>query len=165
MRVLSFLVLLTATTVASGVAAAPQRWIKAVAVGEFSVDQPVGWTPAIGPPERLDLLSIPCRPNGAVLCDGQAEISVRSEPGAAKPTRTTACWNLVQTLSESEASPGRRVETTQLSCAIGPRRFTIVERHWKGDKHTASYGRIAMRMAKSLRYPAKVATKPLFHLP
>src|SRR3954469_20361680 len=109
MRRLSFLILPMAMAAGLGAQAAPQRWIKAVATADFSVDQPVGWTAAGGPADRLDLLSIPCRPNGAVLCDGQAEISVRSEPAAAKPTHATACWNLVETLSESDVGPGHRV--------------------------------------------------------
>jgi len=168
MRRLSFLVLLATAATALGAQAAPQRWLKAVPVGEFSIDQPAGWTPMGGPGERLDLMSLPCRADGAVLCDGQAEISVRSEAAPAKPGRAQACWNLVETVTETEVAPGRRIETSQLSCAIGARRFIIVERHWKGDKHTASYQRIAMRMAKSLRYPAKAPPKPLFpklHLP
>lgn len=168
MRGWGFLGLLAATAAISA-QAAPQRWVRAVPTADFSVDRPVGWTPVGGPADRLDLVSTPCRPDAAMaLCEGQASISVRSEPGALKAGRTKSCWNLVETLSEAELSPGRRVEATQLSCAIGPRRFTIVERHWKGDKHTASYDRIAMRMAKSLRYPAKPPGKPLFprmHLP
>jgi hypothetical protein len=169
---MSFLILLAATAAAFAVEAAPQRWAKAVPTGDFSVDRPVGWTAAEGPGDRLALLSIPCRPAGAALCDGQAEISVRWEPAATKATKAQACWSLAETMSEVEVSPGRRIETSQLSCPIGQRRFVIVERHWKGDKHTASYGRIAMQMAKSLRYPAKPPgqppARPLFpklHLP
>jgi hypothetical protein len=168
MRTLSFLILLATAGSALDAEAAPQRWVKAVPTGDFSVDRPVGWTPAGMPGDRLDLLSIPCRPTGAVLCDGQAEISVRWEPAATKVTKAKACWSLAETMSEAEVSPGRRIETSQLSCPIGQRRFVIVERHWKGDKHTASYGRIAMQMAKSLRSPAKPPAKPLFpklHLP
>ena len=172
MRRLLFLILLTAAA-AFGAEAAPQRWVKAVPTADFSVDRPVGWTPVAGAPDRLVLMSLPCRPDGVALCDGQAEISVRSEPappkpGPPKPVRLKACWNLVETLSEAEVGPGRRIEATQLNCTIGPRRFVIIERHWKGDKHTASYDRITMRMAKSLRSPAKPPSKPLFaklHLP
>jgi len=81
------------------------------------------------------------------------EILVSSEPFGGKPARIKACWNLTETVSEAEDGPGRRTEVSQLSCTIGARRFFIVERHWKGDKHAARYSRIAMRMAKSLRYP------------
>lgn len=164
---LGFLFLL-ATATAFSADAAPQRWAKAMPTADFSVDQPMGWAKTVGPLDRLDLVNFACRPTVAGLCDGQAEISVRSEPGAPKAARTQACWNLAETVSETQVGPGRRTQTSQLSCSIGPRRFVIVERHWKGDKHAANYERISMRMAKSLRYPAKAPAKPLFpdvHLP
>ena len=172
MRHIGFLFLLAAATAFSA-HAAPQRWTKAVPSADFSVDHPVGWAPMAGPPDRLGLVNFPCPQTGAgttaaTLCEGQAEITVRSEPGAPKAARTQACWNLAETVRETQVGPGRRAQTTQLTCSIGPRRFTIAERHWKGDKHAANYERIAMRMAKSLRYPAKAPGKPLFpklHLP
>ena len=167
MRRLSFLILLAATATGPCAHSAPQRWAKAMPTADFSVDRPIGWAATAGPADRLYLVNFACRPiaagqAGAGLCEGQAEISVRSEAGAPKAARTQACWNLVETVSETQVAPGRRTQTSQLSCAIGPRRFLIVERHWKGDRHAASYERIAMRMAKSLRYPAKTPGRPLF---
>lgn len=161
MRRLGF-VLLLATATAFSAEAAPQRWAKAMPTADFSVDQPVGWAKVAGPADRLDLVNFACRPTAAGLCEGQAEISVRSEPGAAKVARTQACWNLTETVTEAQISAGHRTQTSQLSCSIGPRRFVIVERHWKGDRHAANYERVTMRMAKSLRYPAKGPGKPLF---
>src|SRR3954466_12548084 len=131
-------VVLLATAAATGVAAtsasptrawgAPQRWTKLVTTAGFSVDQPADWTPMSGPADRVGLVNFPCHSAGAALCDGQAEGTVRSEPGAPKATRTQACWNLAETVSEAQVGPGRRLQTTELSCSIGARRFTIVER-------------------------------------
>ncbi len=120
----------------------------------FSVDRPPGWATAGTSTDRFDIVSGGCRREGLVICDGEAEIVVSSEPFAGKLTRAKACWNLTETVSETQEGPSRRTQVSQLSCTIGARRFLIVERHWKGDKHAASYSRIAMRMAKSLRYPA-----------
>jgi len=141
----------------AGAQAAPQRWARVVTRTGFSVDQPVGWQTLGTPGERLDIVNGACRREGAVICDGEAEILVRAEPFAARPSalklKPKSCWSLQETLSQTPAA-GRWLTNSQLTCTIGDRRFVILERHWKGDKHAASYGRIAMRMAKSLRYPA-----------
>jgi hypothetical protein len=141
----------------AGVAAqaAPLRWTRTATTAGFSVEQPAGWQMLGAAPERLDIVSGACRREGAVICDGEAEILVRAEPFAAKPRaiKSKACWSLQQTLSETADAVGRRMENSQLSCAIGDRRFVILERHWKGDRQAPAYGRIALRMAKSLRYP------------
>lgn len=153
-RLLAF-ALAAALAASAGAEAAPQRWTRVTTTAGFSVDQPVGWRSVGSSPDRIDLVSEGCRRESVGICDGETEITVRSEPIVAKPKalRPKACWSLEEALSETEASPGRRTQNTQLSCTIGARRFVIVERHWKGDKRAASYGRVAMRMAKSLRYP------------
>jgi hypothetical protein len=135
--------------------AAPQRWTRTAATSGFSIDQPVGWRTLGVAGDRVDIVSGTCRRAGAVICEGEAEILVRSEPTVPKPKALPAksCWSLQETVSETADASGRRLRDSQLSCAIGDRRFVILERHWKGDKRSASYGRIAMRMAKSLRYP------------
>ena len=135
--------------------AAPQKWARVLAPAGFSIDQPVGWrlSGAAGGGLMVDNQACPGR--GAPLCDGGAEITVRSEPVVAKPKaiRAKACWSLQETLSETVDASGRRAENNQLSCAIADRRFVLVERHLKGDKHAPNYGRFLIRMAKSLRYP------------
>jgi hypothetical protein len=150
------LTVLVAALLAVGLGAqAAQRWTRVTTTAGFSVDQPLGWRSVGTSPDRVALVSEGCRREGVGICDGETEITVRSEPIVATPKalRPKACWSLEEALSETEVSPGRRTQTTQLSCTIGDRRFVIVERHWKGDKRSASYGRVAMRMAKSLRYP------------
>jgi hypothetical protein len=153
-RRLLTLILAGGLTAATAPQAAPQRWTRIATMAGFSVEEPVGWQSLGVAGERLDIVNGACRREGAVICDGEAEILVRAEPFAAKPSalKPKSCWSLQQTVSETAAA-GRRLENSQLTCTIGDRRFVILERHWKGDKHAASYGRIAMRMAKSLRYP------------
>jgi hypothetical protein len=137
--------------------AAPQRWTHVATTAGFSLDQPLGWMSIGTAADRVDIVSRGCRQAGVTICDGEAEITVRSEVIVAKPKalalKSRACWSLEEKLSEADEGPGHRSQTTELTCAIGARRFLIVERHWKGDKRAASYGRIAIRMAKSLRYP------------
>ena len=154
MRTTLLLSLLAMLPVAGGAGphAAP-RWTRFESTAGFSVDRPTDWDALGTSPDRLEIVSGRCHREGPLLCDGEAEIVVRSEPGAGKPTRSKACWNLAEVVSESDERPGRRARNSVLSCAIGARRFVISERHWKGDKRAASYGRVAMRMAKSLRYP------------
>jgi hypothetical protein len=135
--------------------AAPQRWAHIATTAGFALDQPLGWMSIGTTPDRLDIVSRGCRQPGVTICDGEAQITVRSEPIVAKPKalKSRACWSLEEKLSEADEGPRHRSQTTELTCEIGARRFLIVERHWKGDKRAASYGRIAIRMAKSLRYP------------
>ncbi len=135
--------------------AAPQRWTKISTFAGYSLDQPLGWMSIATAPDQVDIVSRGCRQPGVVICDGEARITVRSEAVVAKPKvlKSKACWSLEEKLSEAEEGPRHRSQTTELTCTIGARRFLIVERHWKGDKRAASYGRIAIRMAKSLRYP------------
>lgn len=147
---------LVAASLAAGLGAqAAQRWTRVTTTAGFSVDQPLGWRSVGSSPDRIDLVSEGCRREGVVICDGETEITVRSEPIVTKPKalRPKACWSLEETVSETPEGPGRRTQNSQLSCIIGDRRFVILERHWKGDKRAASYGRVAIRMAKSLRYP------------
>lgn len=156
MREPKLMAALVAAALAAGFGAqAAQRWTRVTTTAGFSVDQPLGWRSVGSSPDRIDLVSEGCRRAGVGICDGETEITVRSEPIVAKPKalRPKACWSLEEALSETEVSPGRRTQNTRLACTIGDRRFVIVERHWKGDKRSASYGRVAMRMAKSLRYP------------
>jgi hypothetical protein len=140
---------------AAGAQAAPQRWTRVMTPAGFSVDQPVGWRRSAMPGGGVAVDNLACPGRGAPLCDGGAEITVRSEPAIAKPKaiRAKACWSMQETLSETVEGSGRRAENNQLSCAIADRRFVLVERHLKGDKHAPNYGRILIRMAKSLRYP------------
>jgi hypothetical protein len=147
--------LILALALASGAAAAPQRWMRVVTTAGFTLDQPVGWARVGDAPDRVDIVSRGCRQAGVVICPGESEISVRAEVITAKPKTipSKACWSLQEIQSEADEGAGRRIETSQLSCDIGARRFLITERHWKGDKRSALYGRIAIRMAKSLRYP------------
>jgi hypothetical protein len=148
---------LAATVAASGGAqAAPQRWARVVTTAGFALDQPLGWMSVGTATDRVDIVSRGCRQPGVVICDGEAQITVRSEAIVAKPKaiKSKACWSLEEQLSEAGEGPGHRSQTSVLTCDIGARRFLIVERHWKGDKRSASYGRIAIRMAKSLRYPS-----------
>ncbi|WP_372785368.1 hypothetical protein [Phenylobacterium sp.] len=152
MRAALLLILLVATSLA-GAAEAAARWTRHVTTAGYTVDRPPGWATVEAPSDRLDIVSGRCGPQAGAICDGQAEISVRAEPFAGKLTRAKACWNLTETVSETDEGPGRRGQISQLTCTIGARRFFIVERHWKGDKHAAAYGRVALRMAKSLRYP------------
>ena len=156
MRTAGFLALTLAAGLAgAGAQAAPQRWSHVATSAGYSLDQPMGWMSVGTAPERLDIVSRGCRQPSGTPCDGEAQITVRSEPIVAKPKalKARACWSLEEKLSEAAEGPRRRSQTTELSCEIGARRFLIVERHWKGDKRSASYGRIAIRMAKSLRYP------------
>jgi hypothetical protein len=150
------LVFATSLAIGADAQAAPQRWTRVATPAGFSVDQPVGWLalPAT-PPASMGIVSGRCRATGVVICDGEAMIVVLSEPVVAKPTalRSKACWSMQETRTETEAPSGPQTQNTELSCTIADRRFRIQEHHWKGDKHAASYGRIAMRMAKSLRYP------------
>jgi hypothetical protein len=154
MRTGLLLTLLAMLPIAGGAGSrAAPRWTRFVSTAGFSVDRPAGWDTMVTSTDRLDIVSGRCRREGQVICDGEAEIVVRSEPGAGKPTRSKACWNLAEAVFESEEQFGRRTQNSVLSCTIGARRFFISERHWKDDKHAATYGRVAMRMAKSLRYP------------
>lgn len=150
--------LLTLAAVASLAAAgggeAAQGWTRFSSSAGFSVDRPVGWVAAGNSPAGgLHIVSGPCRHDPAIICGGEAQILVTSEASAGKPAHARACWNLAQAAWEDEIGPGAFEQVRRLSCTIGARHFTITERHWKGDKHAASYGRITMRMAKSLRYP------------
>ena len=156
MRTTGLLALATsAALIASGSQAGPQRWTRVMTTAGFTLDQPLGWMSLATAPDRVDIVSRGCRRPALVICDGEAQITVRSEPIVAKPKalKSKACWSLEEQLSEADEGPGHRSHTRVLTCDIGPRRFLIVERHWKGDKLAASYGRIAIRMAKSLRYP------------
>lgn len=157
MRTLRLVVLVIAGSLAAGLGAdaAPQRWTRVATTAGFSLDQPLGWMSIATSADRVDIVSRGCHQARVVICDGEAEITVRSEPIVAKPKvlKSRACWSLEEKLSEADEGPRHRSQTTELICAIGARRFLIVERHWKGDKRAASYGRIAFRMAKSLRYP------------
>jgi hypothetical protein len=156
MRTTAAVALAVATGLAgAGAQAALQRWTRVKTPDGYAVDQPQGWTSLAGGGDQVDIVSRGCRQPGVVICDGEARITVRSEPIVAKPKalKAKACWSLEEKVSEAAEGPGRRSRTSELSCDIGARRFQIVERHWKGDKRSASYGRIAMRMAKSLRYP------------
>jgi hypothetical protein len=147
--------LILAASLAAGAQAAPQKWAHVATTAGFALDQPLGWMSIGTAADRVDIVSRGCRQPGITICNGEAEITVRSEAIVAKPKalKSRACWSLEEKLSEADEGPGRRIQTTELSCAIDARRFLIVERHWKGDKRAASYGRIAIRMAKSLRYP------------
>jgi hypothetical protein len=136
----------------AGPHAAP-RWTRFVSTAGFSVDRPTGWDAAGSSPDRLEIVSGRCPRQGPAPCDGEAQIVVGSEPSTGTPTRSKACWNLAEVVSESDDGAGRRTRNSVLSCTIGARRFVISERHWKGDTRAATYGRVAMRMAKSLRYP------------
>jgi hypothetical protein len=149
------LILAAALSVGLGAQAAPQRWTRVVTTAGFSLDQPLGWMSIATAADQLDIVSRGCRQPGVVICDGEARITVRSESIVAKPKvlKSRACWSLEEQLSEADEGPRHRSQTSVLTCDIGARRFLIVERHWKGDKRSASYGRIAIRMAKSLRYP------------
>lgn len=153
MRTRLFLPLLAAA-LTGGVAHADQQWTRHVSPSGFSVDRPQSWETVGAPPDRLVIASGHCRREAGGLCEGEAQIVVRWEPGGGKPARAKACWDLAETLSETDVGPGRRTQNRLLSCTIGARRFLISERHWKGDKNTAGYGRVAMRMVKSLRYPS-----------
>lgn len=157
MRKIWRLSLLVATSCAAtlGAQAAPQRWTRVTTTAGFSVDKPMDWRPLGAAGDRVDIVSGPCRRDGAIICDGEAEILVRSEPTPAKRKvlRAKACWSLQEALSETTDAAGRRLRESRFSCTIADRRFVIIERHWKGDKRAPSYGRTAMRMAKSLRYP------------
>ena len=136
--------------------AAPQRWTRTATTAHFSLDQPMGWQKVSGTSgDEIGIISGACRTEGVIICRGEAMISVSSKPVIAKPKTlaSTACWSLEETRSETKDNPGAITQNTELSCTIADRRFVIVEHHWKGDKRAASYGRIAMRMAKSLRYP------------
>jgi hypothetical protein len=147
---------LAACLASAGAQAAPQRWTRVKTAGGYAVDQPVGWSSIIGAaPDQVDIVSRGCVQPGVAMCDGEARITVRAEPIVAKPKalKSKACWSLEEKVSEAVEGPRRQSRISELSCDIGARRFQIVERHWKGDKRSASYGRIAMRMAKSLRYP------------
>jgi hypothetical protein len=154
MRTGLLLTLLALLPIAGGAGphAAP-RWTRFVSTAGFAVDRPAGWDSVGTATDRLEIVSGHCPRQGPTLCDGAAEIVVGSEPSAGRPTRSKACWNLAEVVSESDEGAGRRTRNSVLSCTIGARRFVISERHWKGDKRAAAYGRIAMRMAKSLRYP------------
>jgi hypothetical protein len=140
---------------AAGAEAAPQKWTRVVTSAGFSLDQPVGWARVGDASDRVDIVSRGCRQPGVVICPGESEISVHAESIVARPKalKSKACWSMQETRSEADEGPGRRIESSELSCDIGARRFVIAERHWKGDKRAAAYGRIAIRMAKSLRYP------------
>jgi hypothetical protein len=146
-----------AALVGAGAAAqaAPLHWTRVATTDGFSVERPDGWMTLGVAGERVDIVSGACRQGSAIVCPGEAEILVRAEPVATrrKALKAKACWSLVETVTETADASGRRLQNSQLSCAIADRRFVILERHWKGDKHAAAYGRIAMRMAKSLRYP------------
>jgi hypothetical protein len=147
---------LTAAALALPAAAAPpQKWQRVVTTAGFTLDQPVGWARVGDATDRVDIVSRGCRQPGVVICPGEAEISVHAEAITAKPKaiKAKACWSLEEKLSETLEPAGQRIEASTLTCDIGPRRFFIVERHWKGDKRSAFYGRVAIRMAKSLRYP------------
>jgi hypothetical protein len=158
MRKTGLLILILAASLAMGPAAraAQQRWAHVVTAAGFALDQPLGWMSLAAAPDRVDIVSRGCRQPTVVICDGEARITVRSEAIVAKPKalKSKACWSLEEQLSEADEGPGHRSQTSVLTCDIGARRFLIVERHWKGDKRSASYGRIAIRMAKSLRYPS-----------
>jgi hypothetical protein len=151
------LVLAALAALAAGASAeaAPQRWAHVATAAGFSIDQPLGWMSIGTAPDQVDIVSRGCRQPGLIICDGEARITVRSEAIAAKPKalKSKACWSMEEKVSEADEGPRRRSQTSEFSCDIGARRFVIVERHWKGDKRSASYGRIAIRMAKSLRYP------------
>jgi hypothetical protein len=156
MRKTQLLILTLAACLASaGVQAAPQRWTRIRTSAGYALDQPQGWMSLAAAADEVDIVSRGCRQPGVVICDGEARITVRAEPIAAKPKalKAKACWSLEEKVSEAAEGPGRQSRTSELSCDIGARRFLIVERHWKGDKRSASYGSIAIRMAKSLRYP------------
>jgi hypothetical protein len=74
----------------------------------------------------------------------------------ARPSRLKSCWSLQESKTQEPPPPGSAESVElgdHLTCTIRDRRFTIRESHWKGDRNAASYGRIAIRMAKSLRYP------------
>jgi hypothetical protein len=158
MRLRPLLGLTIAAALAAGgpALAAPQRFTHVATAAGFSLDQPLGWMSIGTTPDRVDIVSRGCRQPNVTICDGEAEITVRAETIVAKPKalKSRACWSLEEKLSEADEGPGHRSQSMLLTCEIGPRRFLIVERHWKGDKRAASYGRIAIRMAKSLRYPA-----------
>jgi hypothetical protein len=156
MRTAGLLILAIATAlIAAAAQAAPQKWTHVSTTAGYSLDQPLGWMSIATAPDQVDIVSRGCRQPGVVICDGESRITVRSEVIVAKPKvlKSKACWSLEEKLSEADEGPRHRSQTTELTCTIGARRFLIVERHWKGDKRTASYGRIAIRMAKSLRYP------------
>ena len=140
---------------AAGAEAAPQRWTRVKTTGGFAVDQPLGWMSIGTAADEVDIVSRGCRQPGVMICDGEARITVRAEPIVAKPKalKAKACWSLEEKVSEAAEGPGHGIRTSEFSCDIGARRFLIVERHWQGDKRSASYGSIAIRMAKSLRYP------------
>jgi hypothetical protein len=153
---ISTLAIAASLAIGADARAAPQRWTRVKTAAGFSVDQPVGWQAvSANPLGSLGIVSGRCRAPVVVVCSGEAMIVVSSEPIVAKPTalRSKACWSMEESRTETETYPGSRMESTELSCAIGDRRFRVLEHHWKGDKHAASYGRIAVRMAKSLRYP------------
>ena len=158
MRKTGLLTVILAASLAMGLdaQAAPQRWTRVVTTAGFALDQPLGWMSLATAPDKVDIVSRGCRQPGVIICDGEARITVRSEPIVAKPKaiKSKACWSLEEQLSEADEGPGHRSQTSVLTCDISARRFLIVERHWKGDKRSASYGRIAIRMAKSLRYPS-----------
>jgi hypothetical protein len=149
--------LVLAASLAAGAEAAPQRWAKIRTTAGFSLDQPVGWQMLAGPSDSLHIISGPCRAEAVIICAGESQIVVTSEPAQRRsPLKVKSCWSLVETKTEDGYSPGnpRSVESVDhLTCTIGDRQFSILESHWKGDKRAASYGRIAIRMAKSLRYP------------
>jgi hypothetical protein len=155
MRTTGLLALILAASVTTGAQAAPQKWTRVTTAAGYSLDQPLGWMSIGTAPDQVDIVSRGCRQPGVVICDGESRITVRSEPIVAKPKalKSKACWSMEEKVSEADEGPRHRSQTSEFSCDIGARRFVIVERHWKGDKRSASYGRIAIRMAKSLRYP------------
>ena len=154
-RVARLLVLAAALAAAAGAQAAPQRWTRVATTAGFSLDQPLGWMSIGTAADRVDIVSRGCHQAGVTICDGEAQITVQSEAIVARPKvlKSRACWSLEEKVSEADEGPRHRSQTTELTCTIAARRFLIVERHWKGDQRAASYGRIAIRMAKSLRYP------------
>lgn len=149
------LTLMASLAAAAGAQAALQHWTRVKTAAGYAVDQPQGWMSIATRADEVDLVSRGCRQPGVVICEGEAQITVRAEPILAKPKalKSKACWSLEEKVSEPAEGAGHGIRTSALSCDIGARRFLIVERHWKGDKRSASYGRIAIRMAKSLRYP------------
>jgi hypothetical protein len=156
MRVTGLVALALAVFLASVSAqAAPQRWTRVKTTAGYALDQPLDWTSIGTAPDQVDIVSRGCVQPGVAICHGEARITVRAEPIVAKPKalKSKACWSLEEQVSEAAEGPGHGIRTSELSCEIGARRFLIVERHWQGDKRSASYGRIAIRMAKSLRYP------------
>src|SRR5258707_15093684 len=87
--------LVAALVVAGGAQAAPQRWTHLTTTAGYSLDQPMGWMSIATAPDRVDIVSRGCHQAGVTICDGEAEITVRSEAVVAKPKvlKSKACWS------------------------------------------------------------------------